>query len=140
MSLELSAPRALAALLALALATTAACVPEQPRSVGLYPTSGAPPARRLLVENRDDRHAILVTRGVAFGVQVWDNCPAQPTQPEPRAPKLTIADPKLLGVYGLSRDASGRAWVLFGIHPGRTTVTLEAACAKQTYEVEIVAP
>jgi hypothetical protein len=131
-------------LLAVSLATLAiACVTERPKVVGLYPSSGAPPARRLLVDNRDDHHAIVVSRGVAFGVQVWDNCPGAPNAPigeGASAPKLTIGDPKLLGVYGLSRDTSGRGWVLFGIQAGRTTVTLEAPCAKQVYEVEVVAP
>ncbi len=127
-------PHAVFALLA--LVTASGCVPaERPKHVTMYPTSGAPPARRVELKNEETLHAVTVTSGVAFAISISDDCP----YPKGAPPTLTIADPSVLGGRLLARGTAKTDWVLWGIAPGKTTVTLRAECASQTYDVTVVA-
>lgn len=98
----------------------------------LYPMTGAPPARRLEVVTRDERHAITVSSGVAFGVVVSDSCGGEST------PTLEIADPNVLGEHRLARNGGKREYVLVALRAGKTTVTIKAACTSQSYDVTVV--
>jgi len=103
-----------------------------PKRAAMYPITGAPPARRLEVVNKDDKHAITVSSGVAFGVSVSDSC--DPTS----SPTLEIADPTVLREHRVARHGSKREFVLVAVRTGKTTVTIKAECATQAYEVNVV--
>jgi hypothetical protein len=120
---------------ALALVTMGCFPAEHPKRAEIYPTTAAPPARVLEIVNKDERHAISVSRGVAFGVAASDDCPG--TAPPPT---LVIADESVLKLHAIAKNASKREWVLWGAKAGQTTVTVRAECATQVYEVTVVAP
>ncbi len=133
--------RAAGAALTLLGATTAGCVTELPPRIELYPISSAPPARTFEVFNRDDKHSIVVPIGVAFGVTTSERCTRpDAAKPQLRAPEpgLSIADASILDARALTRTQGRHEWVLFGVKPGRTTVTLKGECATQVYEVDVV--
>jgi len=109
------------------------CIKEHPKHVQLYPMSAAPPSRKVEVINKDERHAITVSSGVAFAINITDDCP-KTVDP----PTLTIADENVLKSRGLSRGSSTTTWVLWGAKTGKTTVRVQAECATQTYEVNVV--
>jgi hypothetical protein len=133
---------------ALSLLSPAAtgCVTELPPRIELYPISMAPPARTLEVVNHDDRHAIVVPVGVAFGVTTSERCTKPSTTPppspsmQPAQPSLAIADATILDARDLFRSPGRHEWVLFGVKSGTTTVTLKGECATQIYEVNVVTP
>ena len=108
------------------------CPTPPPKTAVLYPISGAPPARRVEVVNKVDKHAITVSSGVAFAVVVSDSC-------DPAAkPTLEIADANVLQQHYLARGTSKREFVLMAVRPGSTTVTIKAECATQAYEVTVL--
>lgn len=129
------------AALTLLSTTTAGCVTELPPRIELYPISSAPPARTFEVVNRDERHAIVVPVGVAFGVTTSERCSkpsgAKPPLHAPQ-PGLAIADPSILDARVLMRAPGRHEWVIFGVKSGTTTVTLKGECATQIYEVDVV--
>jgi len=111
------------------------CPSPAPKHVALYPMTAAPPARTLEVLNKSERHSVTVSSGVAFGVTTSDSCE---NTPEP--PTLEIADESVLKHRPLARGTSKREWVLLAVRPGKTTLTVRAQCATQSYEVTVVAP
>lgn len=122
-----------------AAAALTGCVSEVPRRVDLWPITGAPPSRTVELHNRDSKHTIVVSAGVAFAVSASDNCPPVPTAtPEP--PKLTIADPTVIEAHLLARSPARREWLLVAKKVGATTLVVTAACATQTYEVTVKTP
>lgn len=122
-----------------AAAALVGCVSEVPRHVELWAITGAPPSRTVELHNRDGKHAIVVSAGVAFAVSASDNCPPVPTAtPEP--PRLTIADPTVLEAHLLARSPARREWLLVAKKVGATTVVVTAACATQSYEVSVRPP
>jgi hypothetical protein len=105
-----------------------------PKQITLYPLTGAPPARTIEVVNKPERHALTVSAGVAFAVNAYDQC-----DPPTEAPMLQIADESVLKEHPLTRGTAKRQWVLVGVRPGKTTLTVKADCATQTYEVTVLA-
>lgn len=131
------------AALTLLTTTAAGCVTELPPRIELYPISSAPPARTIEVVNKDERHAITVSVGVAFGVTTSERCMKAGDARRPLgSPQsgLAIADPSILDARQLVRAPGRREWVLFGVKSGTTTVTLKGECATQIYEVDVVTP
>jgi hypothetical protein len=129
------------AALTLLSTATAGCVAELPPRIELYPISAAPPARTIEVVNKDERHAITVSVGVAFGVTTSERCTKAGDARRPMgSPQsgLAIADPSILDARELLRAPGRHEWVLFGVKSGRTTVTLKGECAAQIYEVDVV--
>jgi hypothetical protein len=103
-----------------------------PMRAALYPMTGAPPARKLEVVNKEERHAITVSSGVAFGVMVSDSCN------HTSIPTLEIADANVLKEHRLARGSGKREFVLVAIRPGNTTVTIKAECTTQAYDVTVL--
>ncbi len=119
-------------LLLLACVTSGCPSAPVPKQVAMYPLTGAPPARRLEVVNKENQHTVTVSSGVAFGVMVSDACELS------SSPTLEIADPTVLGQHRLARTGSNREFVLVAARAGKTTVTIKAECATRTYEVTVL--
>jgi hypothetical protein len=127
-----SSPFASLTLLMLLALGAAGCPDQAPPELLIAPTTSAPPARTLRLDQR--ALTITVSRGVVFGLRCWDSCDGTCL-----GPSFVVADDKLAEVRPAFRNGRKDAeHVLIARSPGSTTVTIRDTCAEATYRLVVV--
>jgi len=118
-----------------ALVLLAGCPTHRPDEIGLYATTGAPPARTArFIEQIPDRPVIEISRGVVMGIRCWDSCDGACVWPD-----FTVADPTLIQVLPTYRaGAASDGFVLTTLEAGISTLVVADACARQSYVVRVL--
>ncbi len=110
-------------------------------SISLEPISEPPPTRRASI-HEDDRD-IDLSHGVAFAVECIDSCDGPC-----RGPKVRSGDESVVAVHrayhfaGVARgedveEHNPATFVLVGVSPGSTRITVESNCTDDSYAVTV---
>jgi hypothetical protein len=112
----------------------AGCPGDTPPAIGIYQTSAAPPGRTASIENDEEagRYTIRLSSGVALGMGCWDSCEYACVNPSFTADANGIVEVRDLWT------TSGDAWVILGVGPGTTRLTVKDACAERVYDVVVL--
>jgi hypothetical protein len=121
--------------MAMTLALLAGCPTDRPDEIGLYATTGAPPARTArFIEQIPSHPVIEISRGVVLGIRCWDSCDGACLRPD-----FTAADPTQIKVQATYRaGATTDSFVLTALKDGITTLVVADACARQAYVVRVL--
>ena len=111
------------------------CPTDRPDEIGIYATTGPPPARTARFDDRFPSRPVLeISAGVVLGIRCWDSCDGACFRPD-----FTAADPTLIQVlptYRLGGTSDG--FVVTALKDGFTTLVVANACARQDYVVRVL--
>ena len=111
------------------------CPTDRPDEIGLYATTGAPPARTARFDEQyPSRPVIEISAGVVLGLRCWDSCDGTCFRPD-----FTADNPALIEVLPTYRaGGASDGFVLTALKDGITSLVVANSCARQRYVVRVL--
>jgi hypothetical protein len=111
------------------------CPTNRPDEIGLYATTGAPPARTARFDERyPSRPVIEISAGVVLGLRCWDSCDGTCFRPDFTADNSALLE--VLPTYRAGSASDG--FVLTALKDGITSLVVANGCARQRYMVRVL--